>query len=141
MKRGLFMSVETVPVAEMVVARQVRILVVEDELLIRVFVSDLLRDSGYDVIEAVDGDEALDVLNAGVAVDLVLSDVRMPGSTDGLALLKFVRDKLADLPVIITSGHLEPDVALAAGASHFLAKPFKVEEALKVVELEVRKRQ
>jgi CheY-like chemotaxis protein len=128
------------PVARTASARRVRILVVEDELLIRMFVSDLLRDTGYDVVEAVNGDEALDILNAEVAVDLVLSDVRMPGSTDGLALLQFVREKLADLPVIITSGHLEPDVALAAGASQFLAKPFKVEEALKVVELEVNKR-
>ena len=128
------------PVAATSAARQVRILVVEDEMFIRLFVSDLLRDSGYDVVEAVNGDEALDILNAGVAVDLVLSDVRMPGSTDGLALLKFVRERLADLPVILTSGHLEPDVALAAGASQFLAKPFKVEEALKIVELEAKKR-
>lgn len=120
--------------------RRVRILVVEDELLIRLLVSDVLRDAGYDVVEAVNGDEALDILNAGIRVDLVLSDVRMPGSTDGLALLKFVREELADLPVIVTSGHLEPHVALAAGASQFLAKPFEIEEALKVVELEVKKR-
>lgn len=139
-KRGIFMSVGKMPVAEAAAVRRVRILVVEDELLIRLFVSDVLRDSDYDVVEAVNGDEALDILSAGVAVDLVLSDVRMPGSTDGLALLKFVREKLADLPVIITSGHLQPEVALAAGASQFLAKPFKVEEALKVVELEVKKR-
>jgi CheY-like chemotaxis protein len=134
------MSVKVRPVAETAAARRDRILVVEDELLIRMFVCELLRDFGYDVVEAVSGDEALDLLNAEVAVDLVLSDVRMPGSTDGLALLQFIRGKMAGLPVIITSGHLEPQVALAAGASQFLAKPFRVEEALKVVELELSKR-
>jgi DNA-binding NtrC family response regulator len=128
------------PIADTVAARGARILVVEDELFIRMFICDLLRDAGYDVAEAFNGDEAMDLLNAGVAVDLVLSDVRMPGSTDGLALLQFVREKLANIPVIITSGHLDLDVALAAGASQFLAKPFKVEEALKVVEFEVKKR-
>ena len=63
----------------------------------------------------------------------------MPGSTDGLALLRFVRENIASLPVIITSDHLEPDIASAAGASQFIAKPFKVEEAPNAVELEVAK--
>ena len=115
------------------------LLLVEDEVFIRLLVSDLLRDAGYDVVEAVDGDEALDILKAGVHVDLVLSDVSMPGSTDGLALLRFVRDNFYKLPVIITSGHLDPDVALAAGAAHFLAKPFNLDKALEVVGLEVGK--
>ena len=134
------MSVRKVPAVETAAERRLRILVVEDELLIRLLISDVLRDAGYEVVEAVNGDEALDLINAGIAVDLVLSDVRMPGSTDGLALLKFVREKLADLPVIIVSGHLEPQVALAAGAAQFLAKPFKIEEALKVVEIEIQKK-
>ncbi len=134
------MSVGKIPAVDTAVERRARILVVEDEVFIRLFVSDLLRDAEYDVIEAVSGDEALDILNAGIPVDLVLSDVRMPGLTDGLALLKFVRDKLDDLPVVITSAHMAPDVALAAGASQFLAKPFRVEEALKVVELGIKKK-
>lgn len=125
--------------ADMQASRQVRLLIVEDELFIRMFVCDVLRDAGYDVVEAVNGDEALDILKAGVAIDLVLSDVRMPGSTDGMALLAFVRKNLADLPVIITSGHLASEIALAQGAAQFLAKPFRVEEALKMVDLEVAK--
>lgn len=116
-----------------------RLLFVEDEFLIRMTVSDLLREAGYHVIEAANGDEALDILKAGVAVDLVLSDVRMPGSTDGLALLAFVRQNLASLPVIIASGHLERHIALAEGAAQFLAKPFRVEDALKLVEVELAK--
>ena len=120
-------------------ARKMRLLVVEDEILIRMFVCDVLRDAGYDVVEAASGDEALDILKAGIPIDLVLSDVRMPGSTDGLALLEFVRKNLADLPVILTSGHLSSDIAIAQGAAQFLAKPFKIDDALKMVALETSK--
>ena len=119
--------------------RPARLLVVEDEVIIRLFVSDMLRDAGYDVIEAASGDEALDILKAGISVDLVLSDMRMPGSTDGLALLAFVRYNFVELPVIITSGHLAPGTAIAEGAVHFLPKPYDIGDALKVVEAEVAK--
>lgn len=120
-------------------ARVSRLLVVEDELLIRMLIADVLRDAGYEVIEAVNGDEALDILKAGVVVDLVLSDVRMPGSTDGLALLAFIRQNLAALPVILTSGHLSPESALAEGAVKFLAKPYRIQDALAIVDQEVAK--
>lgn len=126
-------------VADVLASQQMRLLVVEDEIFIRMFVCDVLRDAGYDVIEAVNGDEALDILKSGLPIDLVLSDVRMPGATDGLALLAFVRKNLAGLPVILTSGHLSPNIALADGAAQFLVKPFRVEEALKVIELEASK--
>lgn len=129
----------TIDVADVIANQQMRLLVVEDEIFIRMFVCDVLRDAGYDVIEAVNGDEALDILKSGLHIDLVLSDVRMPGSTDGLALLAFVQKNVADLPVILTSGHLSPDIALAYGAVQFLAKPFRIEEALKAIELEASK--
>lgn len=125
--------------AEALEVRQVRVLLVEDEILIRLFVSEMLRDVGYDVIEAVNGDEALEILSAGVPFDLVLSDVRMPGSTDGIALLSCINESRPDLPVIITSSDLDPKVALAAGAAQFLAKPFKVEDALSMIGTEVAK--
>lgn len=131
------MDVSKEPAADALAGRQLRLLVVEDEVFIRMFICDVLRDAGYDVVEAVNGDEALDILKAGVAIDLVLTDVRMPGSTDGLALLAFVRKHLAHLPVIITSGHLECEIALARGAAQFLAKPFNVEAALKMIGREV----
>lgn len=100
------------------------ILVVEDELLIRLMVSDELRDAGYDVIEAINADEALTILRSLARVDLIVSDVRMPRSLDGLGLLAIVRETFPTLPVIITSGHLEPARALADGASQFLGKPY-----------------
>lgn len=100
-----------------------RILVVEDEFLIRLLVADHLRESGFIVLEAFNGEEAIAILKSGALVDLVFTDVRMPGAIDGLGLLDFIKQAAPDLPVIVTSGHLQPDLALAGGAVQFLPKP------------------
>lgn len=118
---------------------QAYILVVEDELFVRIFISDALRDAGYRVLEAFNGDEAVEILNSGAHVDLVLSDVRMPGSVDGLGLLAFVRDKFPTLPVVISSGHLNPELALENGATRFLPKPYHIADALDLLKAELDK--
>jgi len=115
------------------------ILVVEDELLVRMMVSDALREAGFDVIEAINADEAISILHSGVTIDLMLSDVRMPGSMDGLGLLNYSMGKFPTLPVIMTSGHLLPSDALAKGARHFLEKPYGFDDAVAVIELELAK--
>ncbi len=114
------------------------ILVVEDELFIRLALSDGLRDVGYQVIEAFNGDEAIEALSS-VRPDLVISDVRMPGSLDGIALLAIVRREFPDLPVIMVSGHLRPFAALADGTTQFLPKPYAMDEMLQAVEVEIGK--
>ena len=100
-----------------------RVLVVEDEFLIRMLVADHLRDAGFIVIEAFNGDEAISLLTAGVPIDLVFTDVRMPGAADGMDLLSFIKRTRPDLPVLMTSGHLEPELAYSGGAERFLPKP------------------
>ena len=85
------------------------------------------------------GDEAVEILTSGASVDLVFSDVRMPGSVDGLGLLGFVRGAFPGLPVVITSGHLRPELALADGATQFLAKPYGVEQVIKLLQGELVK--
>lgn len=114
------------------------ILVVEDELLIRLALSDGLREAGFRVIEACSADEALEALET-VAPDLMISDVRMPGSIDGLGLLAVAKRKFAALPVIIVSGHLQPSLALADGATHFIAKPYAMESILRAIDVELGK--
>lgn len=104
-----------------------RILVVEDEFIIRLHISDYLRDFGYTVSEASSGDEALVILAAGADFDIVYTDVRMPGRTDGLALLDFIRRTRPGVVVVVTSGHLHPSLAMAAGAAGFIAKPCEPE--------------
>lgn len=113
-------------------ARQ-RVLVVEDEYLIRTLLSDELRDEGYDVIEASNADEALLILETAVP-DLIISDVRMPGSIDGLGLLALVSQSHPTLRVIITSGHLQPTLATAAGATQFVPKPYSLEVIVKAAQ-------
>lgn len=114
-------------------AHQAYILVVEDELFVRMFISDALRDAGYKVLEAFNGEEAVEILDSGAHVDLILSDVRMPGAVDGLELLAFVRNNYPELPVFLASGHLDPTLPLANGAKHFLPKPFRIEHALELI--------
>ena len=114
------------------------ILVVEDEFLIRFMLSDSLRDVGYQVIEASNADEALKLLES-IVPDLILSDVRMPGSIDGMGLLSRIKITHPSIPVIIASAHLERTVAISAGAADFVAKPYTAELIVKTVENELAK--
>ncbi len=81
------------------------ILVAEDEVLVRMTLADQLRDAGYAVIEAANGHEAVDVLRTA-PVGFVVSDVRMPGSIDGVALARLVRAEYPATKIILTSAHL-----------------------------------
>jgi CheY-like chemotaxis protein len=81
------------------------ILVVEDDVLIRLAVSDYLRGCGYRVVEAGSGDEAVEVLTKSDArIDVVFTDVSMPGSLSGFGLAQWVRRERPDARVILTSG-------------------------------------
>jgi len=113
-----------------------RVLLVEDEFLLRMMIATHLRDSGFEVIEAFNGDEAIALLCAGAAVDVVLTDVRMPGGTDGLALAAFVRRRSPTMTVVVTSGHLDPEQAYAAGATRFLCKPCDLDELAEALRTE-----
>jgi CheY-like chemotaxis protein len=82
---------------------QETILVVEDDVLIRMPIAQYLRDCGYRVIEAVSADEAMTVLmHKETQVDIVFSDIEMPGSTDGFGLSKWIRDNRPGIDVILT---------------------------------------
>lgn len=81
------------------------VLVVEDEVLIRWVVAEHLRDCGYRVIEAGSGDEAVEMLRrTALTIDVVFSDVQMPGSVDGFALAQWVRQQRPTTKVVLTSG-------------------------------------
>jgi CheY-like chemotaxis protein len=81
---------------------QETVLVVEDEVFIRMVISDYLRGCGYKVIEAANADEALTILqHLEINVDVVFSDIEMPGSMDGFALSTWIRENRAGLDVIL----------------------------------------
>lgn len=82
---------------------QETILVVEDDVLVRMPISQYLRDCGYKVIEAVNANEATAILlHHATVVDLVFSDIEMPGSIDGFGLAKWIREHRPGLDVILT---------------------------------------
>jgi CheY-like chemotaxis protein len=79
------------------------VLVVEDEVLLRLVIAEYLRDCGYKVIEAADADEAVLVLKQpDLVVDVLFSDIEMPGSMDGFALAQWSRSNRPGLEVILT---------------------------------------
>ncbi len=79
------------------------VLVVEDEVLLRLVISEYLRDCGYRVIEATNADEAIVVLKQPqLAIDVIFSDIEMPGSMDGFGLAKWARSNCPGLDVILT---------------------------------------
>lgn len=85
------------------------VLVVEDEVLIRMDVADYLRDNGFQVVEAANAAEAVAVLSSTTTVDLVFTDVQMPGAMDGLGLARWIRQHRPGLPIVVTSGRLRSD--------------------------------
>lgn len=80
------------------------ILVVEDEVLVRMNIADHLREQGFIVLEAATADEARSVILAGVQVDLVFSDIMTPGPIDGAALTDWLVEHNPDVPIVLTSG-------------------------------------
>jgi CheY-like chemotaxis protein len=105
------------------------ILVVEDEALIRMMIADDLRQAGFKIIEAANADDALKVLQTSVKVDMVLTDIRMPGSLDGLELARRVRANWPKLKILIVSG--EPRSTLAGTpADAFLGKLYRRTELI-----------
>lgn len=105
------------------------ILLVEDDILVRFVTADVLRDSGFDVLEAVDAAEALALIGTGHPLDLMITDLRMPGM-DGIDLTSRVKSARANLPVMILSSHLEER---AHEADTFLAKPYGIDDLVAAV--------
>jgi len=81
------------------------VLVVEDEVMVRMPIAEYLRDCGYNVVEACDADEAIAAVVESGPVNLVFSDVRMPGRMDGFGLAEWFRTNYPDVPVLLTSGY------------------------------------
>ena len=103
------------------------ILVVEDEPMIRLDVAEGLREFGFHVYEASDGVEALQILGQ-TSVNLVFSDVQMPGKLDGFDVARHVRSSLPQVPIVLTSGFVRPDAAPPdlADLAPLVAKPYNL---------------
>jgi CheY-like chemotaxis protein len=104
------------------------VLVVEDEVLIRMVVAEALRDAGFGVIEAKNADEAIDYLKSGGVADLVFTDVEMPGAANGIDFVRWLQNRFPKIIPILTSSGARAQEARSLGS--FIAKPYKVEELI-----------
>jgi CheY-like chemotaxis protein len=99
------------------------LLVVEDEPLIRIELADVLSDMGYAVLEASNADAAIRYLETRPEIVAVITDLSMPGSLDGLALARIVRERWPPCALIMLSGHRRPAEAESPTGMRFLPKP------------------
>jgi CheY-like chemotaxis protein len=100
------------------------ILVVEDEALIRMHCAEMIRDLGFEVIEAVDADQAISLLESVPNIKAVFTDIQMPGSMDGLMLAAAIRDRWPPVALLITSGKVRPPTNDMPAGARFISKPY-----------------
>ena len=98
------------------------VLIVEDDQLLRLLTVDIVEDAGFEVLQAVNADEAVAILEARSDIALLLTDIDMPGSMDGVKLAHAVRDRWPPIKIIVVSSRI-PDRDLPAG-SRFFCKPY-----------------
>ena len=99
------------------------ILVVEDEMLLRMRAVDMVEDAGYLPVEAVDADEALTILQSRSDIALLFTDIQMPGSMNGLQLALAVHERWPRIKIILASGQLKLSKLDIPENSRFFAKP------------------
>ena len=102
------------------------ILVVEDDPMVRAITVETLENDGFEVIEASTGDHALRVLQERTNIDVLLTDVEMPGSTDGFQLARAARQMYPHLVIIVVSGGVRSGFSGMAPDSRFVPKPYTV---------------
>jgi CheY-like chemotaxis protein len=109
------------------------ILIVEDEVLIRFVISAYLQECGFRVYEAGDAAEAIEIMEADrAAIDLVFSDVAMPGDMDGFGLAQWIRKNRPGLAVVLTSGDAKKSATAKDLCENepFFAKPYDVAQVV-----------
>jgi CheY-like chemotaxis protein len=106
------------------------VLVVEDEMLLRMRAVDMVEDAGFTSVEAVNADEAVAILESRSDVALLLTDIQMPGSMDGLKLAHAVHERWPPIRIILVSGQLRLASIDIPADSRFFGKPLEAKEMI-----------
>jgi two-component system, response regulator PdtaR len=106
------------------------VLIVEDETLVRAMGIRLFADAGFRPIEAANGDEALERLEADTEVQLLFTDVNLPGTIDGLALAWQARDRWLHIGIVIVSGAAMPRLHELPAGCRFHRKPYNPDNVI-----------
>ena len=106
------------------------VLVVEDEVLLRMCAVDMVEDAGYIPVEAADADQAVAILESRSDIALMFTDIQMPGSMDGLGLAHSVHERWPPIKIIMVSGKLKLANTDIPTDSRFFEKPFEAGEMI-----------
>ena len=122
------------PVKLMTTGSAICVLVVEDEVLSRLHAVDLVEDAGYTAIEASNADEAIAILEARKDIRIVLTDIDMPGSMDGLKLAHAIRKRWPPIELILTSGHFHLTDDDMPERGRFFPKPYRDQDIVSALQ-------
>jgi CheY-like chemotaxis protein len=109
------------------------VLIAEDEFLIRMNAVAMMEKAGYDVIEASNANEAIDILQERTDVGIVFTDVEMPGSMDGLKLARYIRKRWPPIQLLVTSGRYHLDDSDLPLRGKFVPKPYDFDRLVNVI--------
>src|SRR6202167_6085769 len=106
------------------------VLVVEDEMMLRMRAVDMVEDAGFTSVEAVNADDALAILESRSDIELLFTDIQMPGSMDGLTLANAVHERWPLIKIILVCGQWKLTDSDKPAASRFFGKPLEVTEMI-----------
>ncbi len=106
------------------------VLVVEDEMVLRMRAVDIVEDAGFTAVQAVNADEALAILKSRSDISLLFSDIQMPGSMDGLKLAHAVHDRWPSIKIILVSGQVKLSDTDKPADSRFFGKPLEMKQMI-----------
>ena len=104
------------------------LLVVEDDLLLRVNAVEMIEDAGFEALEAADADEAIEILEGRPDIKVIFTDIQIPGSMNGLKLAHAVRRRWPPIKIVATSGRVNIRIDDLPEGGRFLPKPYLPEE-------------
>lgn len=119
-----------------------KIMVVDDEADVRDVIKLQLEQNGLHVLEAVDGQDAIDILKSGdnmMNVGVILCDIRMP-KVNGVECIQYLREQAPGIPIVVVTGYPDTELAtdlLKKGVKDYLVKPVEKEKLLAVVEAQI----
>src|SRR6478735_10756116 len=114
-------------------SRRPVVLLVEDEQLLRMDAVEMISSAGFDVVEAANADDAIEILEVRRDIVVVFTDIQMPGSMDGLKLARAVRGRWPPIKIVATSGLVDVGEKDLPEGGRFLAKPYSHAEVTGVL--------
>lgn len=113
-----------------IMSKKAVVLVVEDEILIRMGAIQMLEDAGFATVEAGNADDAMRILEVRNDIRAVFTDINMPGTLDGMRLARMIRGRWPPIHLIVTSGLMLPSAEDLGVIGKFIPKPYRMEDVI-----------